>query len=624
MQFSKYSQIFKTIAFIFVITIIILVVYCQKKKKPDEQYTDPFNKINIAQLDNAKVVQFKTIDLKKDAFFKKPFDKKQVEEDTIVRPSEKIHPLLRQWLFERNQDETEFILVNFVDNLKIPRFPEPDIEEPRNSKSNEIALKKAEELIQQIKNRRAKNYQKIMDEFQTNFKSEIIETFWLINGMLVEIPLSAVERIAERKDVLYIEPQNSGEKPPQDSNPNNDVDDGRARIVSDPYFALGLTSGWIGLLDTGVRFSHTQFTNPSHIDFRLDCVNGGANCNSGSGFNPNDDCWNHGTSSAAIITANSNQGNPYRGVTGIILDSFKVYPNGCGGLNSTAVVRAFQRAVAVLDRVIVAEMQGGGDDRCSISTAADNAFDAGAVIIAANGNNGPATSTVNAPANAHKVIGVGCFDVQTLNQMNYQSRGPAPDNRYKPDIQTPTNSETASSASDVALKSSFGGTSGSTPYASGAAALLRNWLRGTSFSIDPGQVYAQIILSGQQPYPFNNTSGAGKIELPTNGWGWWGKVSVTDGMTIDIPINVSSGTSNIFDGALWWAESATQQHNDIDLHLIDPAGNSRDWSISVPSVFERARVSGAIATGTWKLRIRGYRVRTGSQTVYWTAALMRH
>ena len=44
-----------------------------------------------------------------------------------------------------------------------------------------------------------------------------------------------------------------------------------------------------------------------------------------------------------------------------------------------------------------------------------------------------------------------------------------------------------------------------------AAALLRNWLRGTSGTIDPGQVYAQLILSGQQPYPFNNTSGAGPL-----------------------------------------------------------------------------------------------------------------
>jgi serine protease AprX len=288
-----------------------------------------------------------------------------------------------------------------------------------------------------------------------------------------------------------------------------------------------------------MRFTHNLFNNPSHIDFRRDCINGGANCNTGASLNPNDDCWDHGTSSAAIISGNDRAGDAFRGVTAITLDSFKVYPTSfdatglCNGnLSVTAAVRGFQTAVAVLDRVIVAEMQAGGSDTGTISTAADNAFDAGAMIIAANGNNGPAAATVNEPAIAHNVIGVGNFDVQTLAQITGQSRGAAPDNRFKPDIQAPTNTETASNGcgwrqnctaggSDTAFRV-FGGTSGSTPYAAGAAALLRNWLRGTSFSLDPGQGYVQLILSGQQPYPFNNTTGAGPIRLPTDGWAWWG------------------------------------------------------------------------------------------------------
>jgi serine protease AprX len=86
---------------------------------------------------------------------------------------------------------------------------------------------------------------------------------------------------------------------------------------------------------------------------------------------------------------------------------------------------------------------------------------------------------------------------------------PRQDNRFKPDLQAPTNSETASTGclfgvrcamSDSAFRV-FSGTSGATPYGEGAAVLARNWLRGTSFSIDPGQVYALLILSGQQPYP---------------------------------------------------------------------------------------------------------------------------
>jgi serine protease AprX len=584
---------------------------------------DPFNLIHRARLKKGRTSNVSHEELTWDAFSREPFEKKKATDEERTRSLVKIHPVLEKWIAERAGD-TEHVLVNFRDDLRIPRFPEPTFEQPRSSAVNKKASSLAQRLVGQIQERRASRYKQLTQDLR-EYKARVLETFWLVSAALVEMPLSGVRDLAKRDDVLFIEPRYAGEEPPQNTNANDDVDDGRARIVSDPYFNLGLRGGFIGLLDTGLRFTHSQFNGPSTIAFRRDCVNGGANCTAGTGFNPNDDCWNHGTSSAAIITGNANQGNAFRGVTAITLDSFKVYPAGCGGLDGAAVVRAFQAAVAVLDRVIVAEMQGGGDDLSAISTAADNAFDAGAVIIAANGNNGPNGSTVNTPANAHRVLGVGNFDVQTQAQVASQSRGPAPDGRFKPDIQAPTNTETASNASDTAFRV-FGGTSGATPYAAGAAALLRNWLRGTSFSIDPGQVYAQMILAGQQPYPFNNTSGAGPLRLPTDGWAWWGKVSVSNGMTIDIPLNISGGSPNTLDGALWWPEWAfefpligrIEVHNDVDLHLVDPQGVVRAFSISIPSIFERASVNGAVASGTWRLRIRGYNVN-GTQTVYWAA-----
>lgn len=585
---------------------------------------DPVNIINAVRFENGKIIESSTEELSEDAFGSEPFVEKEAEEAGDTSPPAKLHPLLADWIATRPGDDIEPLLINFVDPIQIPRFPSLRPEESRDAGINKEAAARAEEMVRAITERRAEGYTTLARELEEQYKARVVERFWLVNAVLVEMPLGQVSGLRERDDILSIEPQFAGEVPPQ-----NEVDEGRARIVSDPYFNLGQTGGWIGLLDTGARFSHTLFTRPSHIAFRRDCVNGGADCNTGNNLNPNDDCWNHGTSSAAIITGNGTLGNDYRGVTGITLDSFKVYPSSfnrgvCnGGLDRAAAVRGFQAAVGVLDRVIVAEMQGSGSDTSTISVAADNAFDAGAVVIAANGNNGPAASTVNEPANAHKVIGVGNFDVQTGNQVNSQSRGPAPDNRFKPDIQTPTNTETASNASDTALQV-FTGTSGATPYAGGAAALLRNWLRRGNFSIDPGQVYAQLILSGQQPYPFDNTSGAGHLQLPTDGWAWWGKTLVVDlGIleirTIDIPLNLSGERLNTLDAALWWPETATQAHNDIDLSLIDPSGVTRAWSVSIPSVFERARVSGRIQSGRWTLRIRGYRVPSGVQIVYWAA-----
>ena len=109
------------------------------------------------------------------------------------------------------------------------------------------------------------------------------------------------------------------------------------------------------------------------------------------------------------------------------------------------------------------------------------------------------------------------------------------------------------------------------------------------------------------------------MRLPTDGWAWWGKVSINNGVTIDIPLNLNGQSLNTFDGALWWPETASQQHNDVDLHLIDPSGTDRASSISINSVFERARVNGPVMPGNWKIRIRGSNVPAGSQTVYWAA-----
>lgn len=572
-------------------------------------YEDPYNMIFSAEINPEKPGRVSISRLPSDAFKDIPFKRNKPTAEKERTP-ERIHPVLQDWLTTRDLSEEETLILTFKENITIPRFPNPNEDLPRDSAENQSVMKQTQAMIAEIKAQRSKTQDRLAEELQGRYAAKVVDNFWLINSVVVKMPLANVKEIlGEKQDLLYIEPENAGEKPPA-----KEVKDGRQVISSDPYFNLGQTGGYIGLLDTGMRFTHTQFNSPSNIDFRYDCTDGVCN----NVPDVTDDCWNHGTSTAGIITGNNNLGNLYRGVTAITLDSFKVYPAGCGGLSGTATVKAFEKAIAILDRVIVAEMQGGGGMNSSISTAADNAFDAGAVIIAANGNNGSASGTVNAPANAHRVLGVGNFDVASGNQVNSQSRGPTSDNRYKPDIQAPTNTKTASAASDTATKS-FGGTSGATPYASGAAALMRNWLRGGTGSIDPGQVYSHLILSGQQPYPFNNTSGAGKIKMPTGGHGYWGKTSIGNGGTIEIPINVGSGKTKI-EGALWWPETSGQSHNDVDLYLISPSGTIMDYSISSPSVFERARVDGSsLTTGTWKVRIRGYNVPTGSQTVYWGA-----
>ena len=590
---------------------------------------DDFDQVFLEEWESGKPVRT-TVDRVGKRYKEAP-TRKKADVDAEPRPLSRIHPLVEKWLNNKEGDEVVEVIVSVAEYVKIPRFPEPDIRKPREAEINKKALQRSQEIMREITQKREEHNQKIRKTI-TEVGGKTIDEYWLVPAIRVALPLKSIERLLEFNEILYIEPVQTQDFPPANGNSDDDVNDARALIQSDPYFNQGLTGGWIGLLDTGVHRSHELLSSPNRIALWRDCTSSTANC---TGGNPDDGCWNHGTSAAGIISGNNNQGNPQRGVTGIQVDSWKVYPDstnssgGCnGGLNTNATVRAFEQAVLWIDRIIVAEMQGSGNESSTISQAADAAFDAGSSVIAANGNNGSAGSTVNVPANAHKVIGVGAFDTESGTQYGNQSRGPTNDNRFKPDIQTPNRSETASTGcgfgspctplSNTANRV-FGGTSGAVPYGGAAAALARNWMRRVG-QTDPGHVYARLIVSGQDPYPFDNIVGAGRIRLPVNGYSWWGKVSIGNGEVVEIPLNVTRSSANNLDGAIWWPESVSN-HNDIDLRIVSHSGSTMDSSVSIPSVFERARADGSVATGVWKLRINGYSVSGGQQTVYYNATV---
>ncbi|MGH7929365.1 MAG: S8 family serine peptidase, partial [Candidatus Binatia bacterium] len=397
--------------------------------------------------------------------------------------------------------------------------------------------------------------------------------------------------------------------------------------------------------------------------------NGGPTCLDGSdpNFNPTDNLG-HGTSTAAILAGNANLGADFRGVTGITVESWKVYflecssghcLSGMGGL-----LDAFQQALQMFDRVILVETQEDTPPTGPLAMAANNAFDAGAVVLAPTGNCAVADScdvpegfpqpeSVRSPANANKVLGVGAFNVQTEITKDYQGFGPTNDDRYKPDIQAPTDTETAcqegfstpgdvvcsDSGTDFSLSSRFGGTSGAGPYAAGAAALTRNWLRKFN-TFDPGQTYSMMILAGAEIHPYHERLGAGPIELPTCGFANWGKVTMEPVIIsdppesgdpvpvaqVDIPIHV--GPNNLrLDAALWWPTDPFQTATDFDLHLIDPFGIERAKADSNRGIFERTRAKakksgGQLEPGTWILRIRAPHL-SFDQTVYWASKLRR-
>jgi hypothetical protein len=506
------------------------------------------------------------------------------------------------------------VVVTFRDNQRVPRLPDLNPALSRTAPANVAARSASDHLIHDLAIQRQADYQALSTDL-ARLDVRTLDTYWLIRGMLVDAPVDTLAALAARDDVSYVSPAQTDTPPPADGDPGNDEFFARFLMRTDAYFNLGQNGGFVGILDTGVRATHTMFTPPKAW-FREDLTDT---------TNPNpDDVCDHGTSTVGVLNGNSNSGTTLRGITGITVDSFKVYPATCG-LNVNAAILGFQRAVAVGDRVIVAEMQDNEPETSGLALAADGAFDAGAVVVAANGNFGPASGTVDAPAVAEKVLGIGATDLANLTTPDYQSRGPAPDGRIKPDLQAPTNVETASDASDTATRV-FTGTSCAVAQAGGAAALIRNNLRGTSSDLPPGWVYSFLLASGNSANgsatapPVNNTNGAGVIRLPNAPMTFQQEVApVGNLMTVPEQIVVPQGTSS-FNTAIFWPEQ-TSIHNDVDLTVVDPTGVVRGTSASVAGVFERVNIVGPLTPGTWTLQVHGFNVQDSAALVYMTTIL---
>jgi serine protease AprX len=535
-------------------------------------------------------------------------------------PRQKISAPLQKQLDDLGRSgrmgDTVSILVSFDEDLKLPRFPQLDPRLPRSAPQNAATMAAASRLADQVISARAPGYDAKEADLLANHRAHSRERFWILNALLVDVPASEVAGLADRADVVSVDPTEGGEL-------SAPMTESRAIINSDPYFNVGLTSGFIGVLDSGVitNANHTLLTG--RVDFRLDCVNGGANCNTvpppPATFSPWD-TLNHGTGVLAIIGGNNNLGDNFRGVTAIHMDSLKVTTPG-GAINFAAVGRAYQRAVAIGDMVTNASFTSGTDENSFVALAADGAFNAGNVVVAAAGNSGSTAMTIGCPANARRVLAVGAIDAHTSfisgtrTVLGFSSRGPTTDGRIKPDVTAPTNVDTASNASSTATMT-FGGTSGASPHVTGAAALWINWVKLAFPTPEPGQVYSNLIAMGGAPSAgFNNTQGAGALAMLTNGHWFASKTTITNGATVDLPFTLANTVSSI-DAAIWWPESSGT-HNDVDLSLVNPAGAVVASSVSVASIYEKVRTS-TNQIGTWKVRIRGFRV-TGTQTIYWTA-----
>jgi len=502
-------------------------------------------------------------------------------------------------------------------------------------------------LIQGIEARRFLRYEKDSIDLVTNYGATILKKYWLVQGFLVDMPQELVDSLSRRDSILYIRP-NRGNPPPQafrDTFPGNDVEASAQQMGARHYRdVLGLTGEWTALLDTGVETEHDLLCgSSSSICLMADAMSGDGmqtanfTCNRGPGcvapYGNDFTKHGHGTQSAAILVGNESYSGRYRGLTSASLDCIRVY-DSTQVSSTAAAVDAYELATRRLNRVMAVELQERTLGDIAVTTR--NAFDAGVAIIAANGNDNAYVTTT--PASERLAIGVGAYDVMNGEVVRIFSAGRTADLRNKPDLIGPTFTETAAyDRTNATVKIGIaGGTSGSTPYAAGAASLLSDWLRiGSPQTRDPGQVYSLMMLSGDKTGPFRDTcrAGVGPVKLPTTGEAVWGKTWVSwNAPTVEIPITVTSTASNPvkrIEAAIWWPEKTEMQgatpvdtHSDVDLSLhapgvLSPRVAKSDGTFGVFERLVHEKTTG-LQSGTWKLKIHGYSILRPPQIVYWS------
>jgi hypothetical protein len=545
------------------------------------------------------------------------------------------------------------LLVTFRENLHLTPLPALNERVRRTDPSNQTQLIAIANAIEVIKAERDSAFRADSTDLVNHLGAGIQHRHWLTHSLLVTLPLSSLDSLAARSNVIYVQPEVGIEgpprcpaagRPPDNGSPIDDPVTARGLMQTDSFRNLGFGYGNVSLIDTGVWTGHALFTG---VTFGVagDCVHGDVDCvhTSNPGFDTSDQCLlgGHGTASAGILAGGSTLGPSWLGALSLTLDYFQVYDKGtnCGGncglcLNADAAEDAMEAALANGNRVIVANFVSQTPDRAAVGMSAINAFDLGAVVVAANGNASTAGS-VQSPASASCVIGVGSQDIRSSGATETsESRGPASGNRIKPDIQALTGIETAQTQDPGCTRTdvlnNLTGTSGATPYAGAAAALLRNWMKVESNTVPPGYVNAAMILCGRHYSPnLNNTEGAGMIELPTDGCAWWSFALAQTGKVWEVPIDLSLVDADSIEAAVWWPEhpavtgdgTGVTRHNELGLYLVDPDGTERASSHNPGSVFERATAL-INKKGVWKLQIQGYNFYDPSifQDAFWIAA----
>jgi thermitase len=302
----------------------------------------------------------------------------------------------------------------------------------------------------------------------------------------------ALPRVRACAGVLYVEPNfmlQAADTIPNDTGWGYQYGLVNIRAPQGWDFATGSTAVTIAIVDTGVDYGHPDLAGKLLGGY--DFVNGDAN--------PQDDNG-HGTHVAGIAAAASNNGSGVAGVSwGARILPVKVLDaagNGFYDDTASGIIWATDHGAQVINLSL------GGDSASSVLEDAVNyAYGQGVILVAAAGNTG--VNAVMYPARYPNVLAVAATD-NADNRAGFSNYGP----------------EVDLAAPGVGIYSTWlggygydSGTSMSTPFVAGLAAILR----GLPGNASPDGIAWQmestaldIESSGWDPY-----SGYGLIQMDT-------------------------------------------------------------------------------------------------------------
>lgn len=349
----------------------------------------------------------------------------------------------------------------------------------------------------------------------------------------------------------------------------------------------------ISIIDTGI-YPHQEFQNRIILQ-KCFISHGTTKCppnNTNESNNATDDNG-HGTHVAGIAA----------GINGVAKNAsiiaVKVL-NASGYGYTSDLIKGIEFAVKNKAKIISLSL--GSYENCYediLDSFLDNVTEMNIVVVAAAGNDGPSNNTISSPSCAKKVIAVGSVNKNTKIS-SFSSRGPTSDNRIKPDLMA-----IGENVNSTWLNNNYyiaSGTSMATPFVSGIAALLLEYLY-KNFGYYPSPHLIKAILLTATNITSMNQDGF----LQRNNFYGSGLVDANEALRISSFYKIDNKQNwfsifpeeNILKVTLYWADNSTENNN---LDLIVSNGSLNYVSNSSNDNVEQIFIYN-FSKGFWKIYV---------------------